>query len=110
MSKDLSELAVLALGDPGAKAELLKALGITVLSNGTSARVTKPGEITIDKVRVYVSEKGGVHFQGVKGTSRQYGMTLYADTIEWIIDHQNELIDFMFTNKEQLSTKPPKTT
>lgn len=79
--------------------EYLTLLGATV-NKGGIARVAKPGETMIDKVRINVSEKGAVHFQGMPGTSGKYGLTLYPTTIGWLFTHKQEVTDWIDANEE----------
>jgi hypothetical protein len=94
------------------KVRLMKALGFPVSSNGV-ARIPRVGEETISYkdngkeklVRLYISDKGGVHFQGMPGTSAKWGITLYASTISFIIENQDKIIEFMDANSSKLSVK-----
>lgn len=71
------------------------------------AKTTKEGQTTIGKVVIYPSEKGGIHFQGVPGTSAKWGMTLYMSTFEWIIENSDAIMSFILDNQDKLSTKKP---
>lgn len=79
--------------------EYLTLLGATMSQSGV-ARVAKPGEMLIDKVRINVSEKGAVHFQGMPGTSGKYGLTLYPTTIGWLYTHLDEVSLWIDENAE----------
>jgi hypothetical protein len=125
MSNQLSELIASAkdMNDEQKKA-LLSSLGIQLSSNGT-ARIAKDGEAKIsytdngkDKsVMIYATpivvedgkQKGGtVHFQGIPGASAKWGLSLYASTINWILEHQDEIVTWMDENNSRLSTKEAK--
>lgn len=108
MSDNLQELIALAQnGDTEAKKAILATLGLT-LQGDKAVREPKPGEMFIGKVRTYISDKGGVHFQGAPGTSQKWGLTLYKSTIEFIIDNQDAIIDFLHTNEASITTKAKK--
>jgi len=102
----------------------MSSLNVTVGSNGTMvARVAKPGEMLVpykgkDKegkevdreFRVYIGEKGQIHFQGIPGANKQFGMSLYATTLECLYNAEDKLMEFIASNKEKLSwVKPPTT-
>lgn len=98
----LSELANLAQSDDSAKIALAKALGIPV-------KTPKLGQIEIPQgkgvVQVYISDKGGIHFQGIPGASSKWGLTLYKSTLEFLFSNEDKLMDFMFNNDDKLSVK-----
>lgn len=105
--RTLTQLAELAeQGDKVANFWLAKKLNIP------GAKAPRLGQISIPHgkghVRMYVSDKGAIHFQGAPGTSAQYGATLYWDFLEWLFANEEKIMDFQLENGTRLSEKCQK--
>lgn len=84
-------------------------------ANGSTLRVQRPNEITIDKVKLYATPivdvkddkgkvtgtKGGaIHFQGAPGTNQKYGATFYKSFFVWLIDNQDTILAWVNAQPE----------
>ena len=68
------------------------------------ARVTA---LTAGTFKMKVTEKGCLQFRGVPGVNVKFGLSLYVEAVEFLLDHQAEIKRYIGAQNGKLSRKRP---
>lgn len=78
---------------------------ITAEQAGELLKAAMPAERGKATPRLKITEKGCLGMRGVPGTNVKFGLSLYATTVEWILDNADTLKQFISDNGDRLARK-----
>ncbi len=87
--------------------EVLAALkaGTVELEDVSRYLATLSGGTNGNGVRMKVSDKGCVHFRGLKGTNVRFGLALRVEALDWLFSHREKIERFIKDNQAEINRR-----